>query len=349
MTLTFHRNAMMALTAGVFGAAFNGSDEIISVAAARQSTQAAAAFLSALAPAQRAKTLFAFDDRERFNWHYIPRDRAGLPLKEMSAEQRQLAANVLAAGLSRAGCRKAATIMALETVLREIEPWNRSGRDPEKYYFSFFGSPAVRAAWGWRVEGHHLSLNMTVVEGRLLADAPRFLGANPAEVRTGPLAGTRVLREEEDRARDLVQSLDGRQRSRTVFSDRAFRDIVTGSSAAVSPLEPRGIRAADLAEGQRQRLYGLIGVYASAMPDAIARQRMVAIQKAGASRLHFGWAGRLAPGAPHYYRIQGADFLIEYDNVQDGANHIHTVWRDFDGDFGRDLLREHYRQAHGVD
>lgn len=326
-----------------------GADAIGSTTLVTQMAEAAQTLLASLTEEQRAKALFLFDDTERFDWHYVPRGRSGLPLKVMNEDQRRLAHRFLEAGLSKEGYWKAASIMELERVLREIETWNWLGRDPVNYYFSFFGQPSETGTWGWRVEGHHLSLNMTVVAGRLLADAPRFLGANPAEVSSGALAGMRVLRNEEDLARALARSLDDRQRSQAIFKDGAFRDIVTGSSTAVEPMQPEGIRAADLTKLQRERLMALIEVYASAMPEDIARPRMKRVQAAGVDNLYFGWAGSLAPGEPHYYRIQGPDFLIEYDNVQNEANHIHTVWRDFDGDFGRDLLRDHYRKAHASD
>jgi hypothetical protein len=341
ITLLSLASAMVAPSAG--------ADDIGSTTLVRQMADAAQTLLASLAPEQRKKAIFPFDDTERFDWHYVPRGRSGLPLKALNEEQRRLAHRFLETGLSDEGYWKATSIMELERVLREIETWNWLGRDPENYYFSFFGEPSEAGTWGWRVEGHHLSLNVTVVAGRLLADAPRFLGANPAEVRSGALAGTRVLRKEEDLARALVRSLDDGQRRKAVFRDGAFRDIVTGSSRAVEPLKPDGIRAFDLTKTQKERLMALIYVYAAAMPADIARQRMERVQKTGDGDLYFGWAGSLAPGEPHYYRIQGLDFLIEYDNVQNEANHIHTVWRDFDGDFGRDLLRDHYREAHASD
>ena len=200
--------------------------------------------------------------------------------------------------------------------------------------------------WGWRVEGHHLSLNITIVNGHLFATAPRFLGANPAVITEGDLKGMRALAVEEDLAREIMTSMNQKQLRKTVFRGRAYSDIVTGSDAEVSPLESVGISARELSGPQKDLLVELINEYLSVMPSEIAQQRMVNIRKNGMDRVHFGWAGSLEPSQPHYYRIQGATFLVEYDNVQNGANHIHTVWRDFDGDFGRDLLREHYRAAH---
>jgi hypothetical protein len=347
MTHTIQSLALITLAAGMVLPAAPAGQPIASVDVGRQMAAAAEAFLASLAPEQRQKARFDFADRERFNWHYIPRSRNGLPLKAMDANQQRRARLLLEAGLSDRGYWKATTIMALEKVLGAIEGRGWPDRDPEKYYFSIFGQPSAAGTWAWRVEGHHLSLNITVVKGRLLADAPRFLGANPAEVRQGPLAGTRVLQKEEELARALVRSLDEGQRAQAVFSAQAYRDIVTGSRAMVAPPAPEGLPAVKMTAAQQAQLYALIERYAAAMPDEIARQRMARVEQASAEALFFGWAGRLNPGEPHYYRIQGPDFLIEYDNTQNDANHIHTVWRDFDGDFGRDLLREHYRDAHG--
>jgi len=320
--------------------------EISAPATAAHMVRAADALLLALSPEQRQSASFAFENDERFNWHYVPRSRSGLPLKDMSQDQRRLALQFLKAGLSQGGYLKATTIMSLEAVLREIETWNQLGRDPQKYFFSFFGQPSETGTWGWRVEGHHLSLNITIVQGHLLATAPRFMGANPAEVAKGDLRGVRTLLNEEDLARELIKSLDREQQIKAIFRNQAYREIVTGSDEKVSPLELVGISAAELNQAHKDLLIRLIDEYVSAMPPEIARQRLDAIRRSGLDHTYFGWAGDVTPGRPHYYRIQGPTFLIEYDNVQNNANHIHTVWRDFDGDFGRDLLREHYRKEH---
>lgn len=348
MQSTIKGRGLLAFAACLMIPSVSGGHETSSPSAAAQMAEAASLFLASLSPEQRQAAAFPFDDRERYNWHYVPRSRSGLPLKEMNDAQRRSAHRFLRAGLSQNGYLKAKTIMELETVLREIETWNRPGRDPEKYYFSFFGLPSTTGTWGWRVEGHHLSLNITIVKGNLLATAPRFLGANPAEVKNGPLTGTRPLKKEEDLARRIVRSLEPELREKAVFSDRAYRDIVTGSDEKVSPLKPVGIVAAELPPRQLDLLAELINEYASTMPHDIARMRMEAVRADGFDRIRFGWAGGLEPGQAHYYRIQGPSFLIEYDNVQNNANHIHTVWRDFNGDFGRDLLGEHHREAHSV-
>ncbi len=306
--------------------------------------QAADAFLASLTPAQRSKARFAFEDAERLNWHFVPRARRGLPLKEMSAEQRGLAHGILRAGLSRRGYLTASTIIDLELVLREMGESPRF-RDPELYFFSVFGTPSRAAPWGFRAEGHHLSLNFTLVRDTLIATAPAFFGANPAEVRSGARRGLRALANEEDIGRELVMALDERQRARALIAAVAPRDIVTGNAARVEPLSPIGIRATELRPEQAAILVRLLEVYLGRMAEPLAARRRAALERTDFAEVAFGWAGSTRRGEPHYYRIQGPSFLVEYDNTQNGANHIHSVWRDFDGDFGRDLLREHYRGA----
>ena len=302
------------------------------------------AFLASLSAGQRSKALFAFDDAERINWHFVPRARRGLPLKEMSAGQRELARAILRAGLSQRGYLTANTIIDLELVLREMGE-NPTFRDPELYYFTIFGTPSRATPWGFRTEGHHLSLNFTLVRDTLIATAPTFFGANPAEVRSGARRGLRALAAEEDIGRELVLSLDERQRARALISTDAPRDIVTGNAARVEPLSPIGIRVTELRPAQAAILVRLLDVYLGRMADPVAARRRAALERTDFDKVAFAWAGSTRRGDAHYYRIQGPSFLVEYDNTQNGANHIHTVWRDFDGDFGRDLLREHYRGA----
>ena len=306
--------------------------------------EAADAFLASLSAVQRAKAQFAFEDAERLNWHFVPRARRGLSLKEMSAQQRELARGILRAGLSQRGYLTASTIIELELVLREMGE-NPAVRDPELYYFSIFGTPSRAAPWGFRAEGHHLSLNFTLVRDTLIATAPAFFGANPAEVRRGARRGLRALADEEDIGRELVLALDERQRAAALISATAPRDIVTGNAARVDPLSPIGIRVTELRPEQAAILVRLLEVYLGRMAEPLAAPRRAALERTNFREVAFAWAGSTRRGEAHYYRIQGPSFLVEYDNTQNGANHIHTVWRDFDGDFGRDLLREHYRRA----
>jgi hypothetical protein len=301
-------------------------------------------FLGSLRPEQREKAVFHFEDGERINWHFIPRARRGLPLKEMSPEQQELARRILRAALSQGGYIKANTIIELELVLREMGE-NPAVRDPELYFFSVFGSPGAEEPWGLRVEGHHLSLNFTVVGDSLIATAPAFMGANPAEVRAGSRVGLRPLAAEEDLARELVHALDRDQRAAVLIANVTPRDIVTGAAARVEPLSPIGIRVTELRADQVWLLIRMIDEYLGRMAEPLAERRRADLERTDFDAVAFAWAGALEPGRAHYYRIQGPSFLLEYDNTQNNANHIHSVWRDFEGDFGRDLIREHYRDA----
>jgi len=302
-------------------------------------------FLNSLTPEQRAKCVIPFQDDERMNWHFIPKERKGLPLREMTPPQKHLAQALLSAGLSQQGYIKATTIMSLEDVLRAIENDNGERRNPEKYYFSIFGEPSDTGTWGYRVEGHHLSQNYPVVGGRV-ADTPSFFGANPAEVRQGPRKGLRTLAAEEDLGRDLITALDDGQRKVAIVDQTAYKDILTSASRKASlEGQPSGLSAEKMTPKQFDLLLALLEEYARNMPDQLAQAREEEIRKAG-KRVYFAWAGVLERGGPHYYRVQSPTFLIEYDNTQNDANHIHAVWRDFDGDFGLDLLQQHYRTSH---
>jgi hypothetical protein len=207
-----------------------------------------------------------------------------------------------------------------------------------------FGEPGDRSTWGWRYEGHHLSHNWTIVNGTAIAASPQFFGTNPAEVRDGPKRGQRVLGSEEDQARSLLASLNASQHASAMLSDEAPRDILTSSEREVAMLDDLGVSQNDLTPNQQATLWSIIEEYATAQPAMVANQRLDEIREAGLSNIKFGWMGGAERGEPHYYRIQGPTFLIEYDNTQGSANHVHSVWRDFRGDFGRDLLAMHYRR-----
>ena len=314
---------------------------------------AATRFLESLNGEQRQRATFAFDGDERTHWNFIPTEifpRNGLTLGQMNQPQRTLAHDLLRTGLSQRGYMTATQVMELEKILAALENAqplrpNRFARDPERYFFSIFGSPSTQNTWGWRVEGHHMSLHFTVVGGKLVAGSPSFFGSNPAEVREGPRKGTRVLGPEEDAARSLIESLDASQRERAIINTTAPNDIVTMASVKIDPLSPVGIPASALTAAQLPLLRKLIDVYTGKMADDIAADRLARIEKAGWDRVAFAWAGPLERGQKHYYRVQGPTFLIEYDNTQNDGNHIHSVWREFHGDFGVDLLREH---VHGT-
>ncbi|HMF78886.1 MAG TPA: DUF3500 domain-containing protein [Bryobacteraceae bacterium] len=302
-------------------------------------------FLAALGPEQRAKTTFKFEDNERMNWHFIPKERKGLPLREMTPIQKHLASALLSAGLGQTGYIKAVTIMSLEDVLKVIENDSGERRNPEKYYFSIFGTPSDTDPWGYRVEGHHISQNYTVADGKVI-DAPSFFGANPAEVRDGPRKGLRTLAAEDDLGLDLIQSLDLPQRKIAIVDPTAYKDILTAANRkAALEGQPSGLSASKMNGKQFDALMALLQEYARNVPQQLAEQRQEQARKAGRDIL-FAWSGGINHGDPHYYRVQAPSFLIEFDDTQDGANHIHAVWRDFSGDFGEDLLKLHYQTSH---
>jgi hypothetical protein len=310
---------------------------------------AAKIFLDALTPEQRMKAVMKFEDQERMRWHYIPDSmwpRKGIPFKDLDSAQRKLAHAFLSTGLSHRGYLKATTIMSLEAILKELEQGKGPVRDPDLYFFSIFGEPLATESWGWRVEGHHLSLNFTVAHGQLLATAPTFFGSNPAEVKSGPRQGLRVLAREEDLARELLQSFDPKQRSVAVIDTKAPDEIATGHAVKVEPGNPVGLPASQMNQSQQTQLVTLLEEYARNLPDEQSTSELKKLQDAGVDKIHFAWAGGLNRGERHYYRVQGPTFLVEYDNTQNDANHIHSVWRAYDGDFGLDLLRLHYQQDH---
>jgi len=300
------------------------------------------AFIQSLSDSQRSSAVYDFDDEERLNWHFIPRPRNGIPLKELDQSQLQKAHALLQAFLSAEGYQKTLSIRSLESVLAEIEQNGRFVRDPDMYFITVFGDPAVGGDWALRYEGHHLAMNWTFVRGMGIASSPQFFGTNPAEVRSGPRQGVRVLAAEEDIARQLVSSLDDAQSGRAILDMAVPRDIFTAAEKQVSALDDLGVSYADLDSRQKLRLLELIEQVASAQPSTLADARLASIREQGLENIKFAWIGSTQRGDAHYYRVQGPGFLIEYDNTQNDANHVHLVWRDFTGDFGRDLIRLHY-------
>jgi hypothetical protein len=295
----------------------------------------------------------------RLHWHFIPTEmfpRKGLLIRDMTPAQRTLAHDLMKASLSQRGYMTATQIMDLETVLNAIEAAQRAAgssaeaaraleRNPQKYFFSVFGTPSPKSTWGWRVEGHHVSLHFSVVNGTLVASSPTFFGSNPAEVREGPKKGLRILGAEEDAARALVDALDASQRTTAIIEAKAPGDMLTMANVDIKPLSPAGLSADAMTAPQRELLMKLIDVYVGYMPADVAAERTAKLKKAGVEKIAFAWAGETERGKKHYYRLQGPTFLVEYDNTQNDGNHIHSVWRDFNGDFGRDLLREHLRSV----
>jgi Protein of unknown function (DUF3500) len=282
----------------------------------------------------------------RYEWHYLPATmvaRYGISIRDLDSTQKLHLYNLLRDYLSEEGYARTRHIMDFEYLLKELEPEN-ANRIPENYYAAVYGLPGKDSVWGWKFSGHHVALNFTIVNNQL-AFAPFFFGVYPATVNNGPKKGMRIIKDEEDLGFELVNSFAPEQKQKVLFQLKAFSDIVTTNAGQVGPLQSVGILAGDMTIAQKVVLNKLIVAYLLSMPQGIAKTRMQKIATENISTIRFGWAGSTQPGKPHYYRIQGSTFLIEFDNTQSNANHIHTVWRDFKGDFGADLLKEHYHNA----
>jgi len=304
-------------------------------------------FINSLSKVQKEKTVLPFDEKNRYEWHFLPASmvlRDGISITELDNNQKQKLYTLMSVYLSEEGYTRTLNIIGFENLLRELQPGN-SSRVPENYFVAIYGKPDKNNIWGWKCSGHHLALNFTIVEDKL-AFAPFFFGAQPAEVKEGPKKGMRIIKDEEDLGFELVNSLTQEQKQKAIFRLKAFSDIVTGNAVNVTPPEPAGISAKDLTYNQKTVLYKLIVAYLLSMSPAIAETRMEKITREDMHSIFFGWAGETEYGKPHYFRVQGKSFLIEFDNTQNNANHIHTVWRDFNGDYGKDLLREHHLSSH---
>ena len=309
-------------------------------------------FLEGLTPEQRNKSELSFDVNDRFRWHFVPVEmfpRQGLPLKEMNETQREDAFQLLATSLSAKGYEKAQAIINLETILGRIEQAEGGGRlarDPEQYFFTVFGDPTGNTPWGWRVEGHHVSLHYTIVNSQLISPTPSFFGANPGEGRQGEHKGLRILSSEEDLARQLLKSLTTDQQVKAVINVDAPSDILTREQPKVEIQPAEGLAMELMSTSQKEVLMALINEYIDRMPAQITQNELKKLRQTDLNQIHFAWAGGHDRGQPHYYRIHGQSFFVEYDNVQNNANHIHSIWRHLEDDFGVDLLRHHYRYGH---
>jgi hypothetical protein len=329
------------LTAGLVGVAYVGQTP--EPAGARMAA-AAQKFLDTLKEDQRAKATFDFDDKERTNWHFVPLQdreanptRKGLRLEEMTQEQRDAALELLRAGTSSGGYSKATTIMSLESILKELEKGKGPVRNPGWYFFTVFGKPSKAGKWGWRVEGHHLSLNFTVDNGQVVSSTPAFFGANPASVMGGDRKGLRTLPDAEDLARELFKSLDKDQQAAALQKEQFGEPAAQKPEAGVGA--PKGLPGARMTEQQRNLLWRLIEAYANRMPADIAEVQLKEVKDAGLNEVYFAYAGGADPGEQHTYRVQGPAFVIEFlnrqaDSAGNPANHIHSVWRNLKGDFG---------------
>ena len=334
--------------------------------------QVALAFLATLSPEQRQQAVFAPDDPEQFVWFYTPHERKGLPLKHMNPDQRKAALALLKTGLSSQGYDKAATIMDMENVLRVVEnrPPNDTYRDPDNFYFTIFGSPDSEKPWSWRLNGHHMLVQFMVQsgpsgQGKVVAQTPTFFGINPGLLRNDPgMADTRMadprlaklpqygkhlFKQEEEKAFALLKTITPEQVKQVVLAPVAYPEILSTNVRTVSMEKVEGLRLADMTPAQRTLFLELLQTYLTNYHVTLANQQMDKLKKDGLDNLRFAWAGdlttQLGAGKGWYYRIHGPTILIEYDNSQNNANHVHTVVRDLTNDFGEDILREHYRTS----
>lgn len=312
--------------------------------AAHQMKEAATVFLASLDDSQRKTASFPFKDDERENWHFVPmNNRKGLRFDALKPHQQHLAFGLLGTGLSQKGLLTATQIMTLEQILRE-----RGGdpevRNPEKYSIAIFGKPSATKPWGWRFEGHHLSLNFSLL-GDEVVGLPAFFGTNPAELKKGPLKGLRPLGEIEDAARNFAQSLIKEGHS-PVFSEDAPEEILSAQDSTARAQAIQGVTSDKMTGEQRKQLLAIVNDFASLLRREVANDPLRKINTTQRKKMHFAWGGSLKRGGAHYFRIQGSDFLIEYANTQNDANHAHLVWRDLKDDFARDSLQEHYQKDH---
>ncbi|MBT2161713.1 DUF3500 domain-containing protein [Zobellia barbeyronii] len=309
-------------------------------------------FLSTMDAGLLKEAQFQLNDDERFNFNYVPIQRKGPTFNNFNEKQKEAATNLLKASLSQEGFRKASEIMALENILAVLEnnkkkmPDGTPMRDALNYHFSIFGKPAAGEFWGWRFEGHHVSLNFIASEDTMISATPSFIGSNPGVVPSGKSQGKQVLKKETEIGFELLNSLSKEQLTKAVFSNEAPYEIFTKNNRTVSNLEPNGILFSDLSEEQKAIFQKLLNLYLNNYKAEFSKSLKTKIEEADFNKLSFAWAGSLKPGQGHYYHIQGPTILIEYDNTQNNANHVHTVVRDLTNDFGQDILKEHYNHSH---
>jgi len=327
----------LLFAAVVIGADSNNSGDKMVVAADK--------FIKALSSEQRTKGVFGFDSPERINWHFVPLQdkqknptRKGLRFEEMTGEQKELAFGLLRSATSEAGFDKAKTIMSLEGVLKESEKNGVNVRSPEWYFVSIFGDPNSGKPWGWRFEGHHLSLNFTLDGKRVVSTTPAFFGANPAIVKAGAKKGLRTLPEAEEAPKKLIAALDENQK-KEARKDKIFAEIE--QEKALAPDFPKGISVAKLTSEQKTFVKDILSGYANRLAKDLAEKELARLYGEDFASLDFSYAEEEnKPGHPLTYRLQGKNVLIEFLNIQaDGsgnpANHIHSSWRASTGDFGQ--------------
>ncbi len=304
----------------------------------------AALKLAELLPAdQKQKLIYGYEDPERLNWHFIPRERNGIVLWDLNGKPRKAAEELVKAGLSAAGYAKTLQIRSLEEVLYLFEggeeDYRRNRRHPHKYHVTIFGTPAATGLWGWRFEGHHLSLNFSIKDGVVISSTPEMLGANPALIDAGPGRSLRVLSQREDIARQILKACNDAQKKQMWISETAPDDIRGAGEPQAVVDAAVGLRFADMSPDQKKLVKELIGEYLSGMPVQVVKDRMKGIEKSGMDDIRMAWWGESERNKRHHYVIQGESFIIEYNNTQNDANHVHAIWRSIEGDFNLPAAR----------
>jgi Protein of unknown function (DUF3500) len=307
-----------------------------------ETTRAARDLVARVRPALRSELVQPFAGEERTSWSYFPGRRPGVALKQLDASERAATFTLLRSALSAQGMKRTEGVIVLEGVLRDMSSWG--GRDPDLYYLTLFGEPSEDRPWTFRFEGHHLSLHFSSATGKLVSSTPAFFGAEPAKVPSGPHAGLRVLGDQEDAARRLFESLDPAQRREAIIGTSAPGDIILRPNRKAVP-DPEGLPASKMTDAQRRLLMDLIAVYTGNLREDLARAQTEKIEKADVAAIRFAWAGDTRPGGVFYYRVQGPTFVLEYDVTQSDADHVHSVFRDLENDFGGDALRRHYAES----
>jgi len=320
---------------------------------AQNLSEKATLFLDSLSDELKTQTVFSIDDEERFNMNYVPINRKGPRFHDFNETQKAVALDLLKSSLSDEGYRKSKEIMSLEAVLRVIENDDndrmsdgKPRRDPMNYHFCIFGDPSSEKPWGWRFEGHHLSLNFTSSDSKISSATPTFFGTNPGVIRITGHKEKEVLKKETALSFKLVNSLSPEQLKKAMFADIAPLEIITTTKRNVEGFEQKGIYHDDLTSEQQKLFHELIDLYLNNYEQNFSEGYRDKIKKAGIENLSFSWAGSLEPGTPNYWCIQGPVLLIEYDNTQTNANHVHTVVRDPTNDYGEDTLKKHYENDH---
>ncbi|MCH2132236.1 MAG: DUF3500 domain-containing protein [Phycisphaerales bacterium] len=308
---------------------------------------AARALVESLSPTQRTELVFPFESRERIHWMYLPGDRSGLPLRDMTPAQKEGVHDVLSTVLSEQGMLDLQGIYAMEVALRDASRRNGRedpSRDPDQYEFAVFGTPGS-GPWSWHYEGHHLSLNFTHVDGDT-AVTPLFIGVAPFEIPSGPHQGMKVLGEESEAGFALLRALDDEQRARAIIANRPPGDVHTRPGQPHRLASPKGLPLSEASPAQQELAMAIFREYVDILHGPMASAEMERVQAAGPGNIHFAWMGSTEVDKPHYFRLHGPTFILEYDCVGGDPNHVHVVWHDPDRNFGADLLQRHHEQHH---